>query len=283
MPGAYSIETSLKDHPINFKAYIAGQYAPAFEVQVQQGIFSFAEAQISLFPHRNLRKFGDGDRVPTQIFFLDTFNNSSKKDLTTPDTPEYRTLFDGEIVRTTYSRTPTSISYNISCVSNFEIFAQMLLSLYTDIVTYAQSVLNQTAGQATVGSPLAPNFFSGDFLLKDLVDSILLPTDASFKDLFDKDKILQIKSNDKDNIYLKRPFTMIRNILTTVINGREITDEIRRDVHLFYKTFFSKRNLYKSCFASPIVEQYPSPLKDGKTQCPVFEAAADCSLPSGTL
>ena len=231
---------SVKNRLINYKTYIAGQYAPATEITAQQGIFELSQASITVFPHEVWDNFGENDRVPVQLFFLDEHY--------VPTNPRFVQMFDGEIVGRTYTRTPNSIGETFTCVSHFEILAQMFLSLFTDIASQMVSTQDTLASQE---SKLGLSGLVGDKLLNNYSDE-KITTKTTFEDLFTR-KFLEDSKGVSTKI--RRPFTLIKNILYALVNGYDST-LLRTEVSLFFKTFLCKRNIYKSIFASPILEAY---------------------------
>jgi len=233
---------------INYKVYIAGQYAPAQEIIAQSGIFSFSEAQITLFPHEELLDFGENDRVPCQIFFLDTFID--------PRQPKYVLLFEGEIVKTGYIRTSNSISMDLSCVSYFEILAQMFFTYFTDLVS---TLAHDLVTIRNTNSEIGLTSLVGDGILSNYSDAAI-PKMAEFKDFFSKVFLKNGKTLAGSDT-IKRPFAFLRNILINLSQGVTLSEKYNDDVHLFLKTFISKKQMYNSIFASPILEKVQEGLK----------------------
>jgi hypothetical protein len=244
--------TRSQDILVDFKVYIAGQYAPAQEVLASQGVFSFSEASISLFPHKSIIDFGENDRVPVQIFFLDYFYDKKN--------PEYKLLFEGEVVGTSDSRNAMSASMNITCVSQFEILSQMFMHMYTDLESMVVNKFNKVT---TESSELGLSSLVGDGLLKNFSDAPL-SDGMDFSYLFTKDylKAASPTTNDPSNSFMRRPFTFLRNIFVSIINGSSLSKDTAQDIQLFFKNYVSKRRIIQSCFASPYLEKYSAETKN---------------------
>jgi murein DD-endopeptidase MepM/ murein hydrolase activator NlpD len=232
---------TTKDFVINYVVYVAGEYCPVQEVVAQGGINAFSEAQFVLFPNSNLINFGDNDRVPVQVFFLDAFSDR---------TPEYRLLFDGEIVNYAYNRSPNSIGVTLSAVSPFEILAQMYKSFFSSIIDKEKS---QQSNLSDIRRELGIEALLGANMLSNISD-IDLKTETPFSTLFTlshyKERLTKVTG---DNTYMNRPFVLLRNIIYDILNLSSTT-ELQSDVTLFVKSLITKRGLFTSMFASPIYE-----------------------------
>ena len=235
----------MQDNLINYKVYLAGQHAPAMSVTAQQGIFQFSEAKIELFPHKELVNFGEGDRVPVQIFFLDTFSSATEV--------EYKLMFEGEVKDVMYTRSPSSISMSVSAVSPFEILGQIFVSFFSDLTNKWYS---ETKGEISVKDSFNIKSLLGDDLTSNLADTgVTLKTTfdklISTKFLVERSKVLTSSQSYK---YMRRPYVLLRNILMDLINGMYSQVELRKDISLFLRSFISRKSILKSMFASPILE-----------------------------
>lgn len=260
-----SDSANSRDSVVNYKVYIAGQYAPAQQVMAQQGIFSFSEAKITLFPHKELLNFGENDRVPCSIFYFDTHYNKTS--------PEYRLMFEGEIVNVSYSRTPNFIGMEVSAVSPFEILAQMFKRMFSDIVNEYKSD-NSFLQSST--SELGLESLLGNELLSNYSDRILKSTD-SYKTLFSSTFMSSKARSSGSTRFMRRPYALLRNILIELINGSSYAtnkDNSRKDIVLFFQSFISKKDILKSMFASPVLED-KEVLKSGPTANIILNAISD--------
>ena len=234
-----------QDNLISYKVYIAGQYAPAQQIVAQQGIFSFSEAKISLFPHKALVNFGENDRVPVQIFFLDTWYDAQH--------PEYKLMFDGEITDVSYTRTPSSASMDISCVNSFEILAQMFVRLFSDLTTKTSTDIGNATTALDTELGLS-QLLNGGIVHNGSDEPLYKKPASTLAYLFTKSYMDECAVESNSKPIMKRPFVLLRNILLNLSNGKSIAKS-RKEVNLFFKCFLSKRNLFTSIFASPLVEE----------------------------
>src|SRR5208282_3618220 len=92
--------------------YISGINVPCTSANISYGVFSFAEADISLPADPALIRLGKEDRVQVAIFYLDV---DQVKNEGLP--PEYRLLYEGEITGFGYQTTPDSRLISFHCVN----------------------------------------------------------------------------------------------------------------------------------------------------------------------
>lgn len=231
--------SSSRDTVVNYKVYIAGQYAPAQSVDVQQGIFTFCQARVTLFPHKELVNLGEGDRVPIQIFYLDTFHGQKA---------QYRLIYDGEIVSDGYYRGASSIGMTISSVSPFEILSQMFKEFFEDMTQH----MNSSSNVNPIFSELNLGALLGDSLVSRIGDSNITK-DTTYDKFFSLDHIRGKKKEDKSSMFMRRPFTLFKNIIIDLMHGVN-APQLQTSVSLFFKSFLSKRDIAKMMYASPILE-----------------------------
>jgi len=235
--------SKTKDILVDYKVYIAGEYAPAMNVIAKSGIFSFSEATITLYANKHIMDLGEGDRVPVQIFYLDVFDSEGA---------EYKLMFEGEIVNINYTRTPSNVGIQISAVSHFEILAQLFKKLFQSLDQQVTDSLSRNSN-LIVDNSLNLEALLGNELITNVSDIDL--AGKSLETLLSKSSMLRRfpKANGK-NGYIRRPFVLLRNILFDIVNGSTIRDKTKSDVQLFLRSFISKRNIYRTIFASPILE-----------------------------
>lgn len=256
------VNSKSKDILINYKVYIAGQYAPAQEVVVQQGIFTFSEAQITLFPNKELIDFGENDRVPCQIFFLDTLSGNKQV--------EYKLMFEGEVVGVSYNRSAGAISMTLAAVSPFEILAQMFKSLFSSL---ENKTVAQNTDVANVNNELGLSSMLGNRLLSRLSDSNV-DLNTSFEQFFTRNFLEgRAKSTSNPNFFMRRPYSLLRNVFMDLLNGATVS-ETKTDVSLFFKSFVTRKSIVQSMFASPILEGVET-VNGGPTANIILNAISD--------
>lgn len=134
--------------------YINGIEVPAVSVSVSYGIWQIPQADVTLVPDVSLRRLGAEDRVSVQIFYCDYWQ--------TPEKPEFRLLFDGEIVAWSYVNRQRSRSINFTCIDYSQIFTQLFFFFMSSLDDIATGVSNGAIGVDINGvrtagfSPLYP-------------------------------------------------------------------------------------------------------------------------------
>lgn len=120
-------------HVTSAVVYIAGYECPVESIAVSFGEGDIPTASISLPASEELVRFGEEDRVPIAIFYLDQWYS----DEGTPDAiePTMRLLFDGEISGWSYTKTAGGDYISFSCVASVNmlrnIFANFLIGADT--------------------------------------------------------------------------------------------------------------------------------------------------------
>lgn len=112
--------------PVSWLVYVNGLQVPAQAVSVSSGLGAIPQAQISFVPDPSLQRLGAEDRVQVQIFYLDVWVGA----------PEYRLLFDGEIVAWGHTSTTGSRSLVLHAVDYTQILSQLFfffMSSYDDL------------------------------------------------------------------------------------------------------------------------------------------------------
>ena len=118
--------------------YMNGIEVPAISVNINFGIWQIPEAQISLVPDVSLNRLGAEDRLAVQVFYCDHWQ--------TPDNPQFRLLFDGEIVGWSYVNTQRGRSISFSCVDYSQIFTQLFFFFMSSIQDIATGAIDSSVG-----------------------------------------------------------------------------------------------------------------------------------------
>lgn len=114
----------------SFLVYFNGIEIPAISVTVTSGIWKFPEASITVAPDKNLRRLGREDKVQVAIFYLDTHYST---------TPEFRLLFDGELVSWSYRNQSGGRFMEFTAVNHAAILTQLFPFLMTNLDSMAMA------------------------------------------------------------------------------------------------------------------------------------------------
>ena len=116
--------------------YINGLEVPASSVSVSYGVGDIPEAEIVLVPDSSIQRFGAEDRVAVQIFYLDVWYGK----------PEFRLLFDGEIVSWGYLNTRGGRNITLVAIDYAQIFTQIFFFFMSNIDDLAKGASNVDIG-----------------------------------------------------------------------------------------------------------------------------------------
>lgn len=131
--------------------YINGIEVPAVSANVSYGVWAIPEAQIAMIPDPILQRLGAEDRVSVQVFYCDYWMN--------PETPEFRLMFDGEIVSWSYVNVQEGRTLSFSCVDYIQIWTQLFfffMSSINDMATGASGDAIGTTISSVVNTGFAP-------------------------------------------------------------------------------------------------------------------------------
>lgn len=119
--------------------YINGLEVPVSSVSVSYGVWQIPQAEIVMVPDPVLQRLGAEDRVAVQVFYCDQWINTNK--------PEFRLLFDGEIIGWSYVNVNRQRSISYTAVDYIQIFTQLFFFFMSGIDDMAIG-----AGADTIGA-----------------------------------------------------------------------------------------------------------------------------------
>lgn len=121
--------------------YVNGIEIPAVSVNVSYGVWAIPECQLTLIPHPILHRLGAQDRVTVQVFYCDYWQNSGAR-----ENPEFRLMFDGEIVGWGYTNVQKQRALSFSCVDYMQIFTQLFFFFMSSLDDIAIGTSNRSIG-----------------------------------------------------------------------------------------------------------------------------------------
>lgn len=225
--------------------YINGIEVPCPEVSITYGVWSMPEASLSFPPHRALQRLGAEDRLEVTIFYLD--------DLISPANPEFRLLFEGEIVGWSYKNAYSGRVMQFNAIANMSIFTQLyffFMSTSDNAVEYLSEAGSNPDFIASPGSGIAWPF--------SLFHNGLFTTNET----------------------VKRPYDLLYNAVRGLISSE--VPEIVRSIPAvnFFNRWIRKTNFHQRFVALPLLEDgvgYTSifPMFDAVKATPAVEALRD--------
>lgn len=204
-----------------FLVYINGIEIPVQGATVRMGVGEYPSATITTAPDANLIQLGAQDRVQVAIFYKD--NHYSKS---IGGAPDFRLMFDGDIVGWTYVTAAGQRQMRFSCVAHVEVLDHIHPDFVVGPDGAAQSAIAAYKGSASgtllqteLTFPWSIFFFGlnptnvGTVpLLGELVgDELAGEADAALKKATEDTK----KKLDDDQMkgFIRRPYDIIANML----------------------------------------------------------------------
>lgn len=206
-------------HEGSYLVYFNGIEIPATAVSVTSGVWQIPTATVSVVPDATLAGIGREDRMHVAIFYLD--------DVYTPNDPQFRLLFDGEITGWSYSNTARGRSMNFACISQLAILEEIYPYFVTGLDSMLTSTIQATNANQAVFSHAGLTFPSS--LLYNGFDQSI--------------------GNG-----LKRPYDIVENILRALI-GSTAQQQLGSAVSAgFYGRYMRRSNMVNRWVPSPLLE-----------------------------
>lgn len=222
--------TANDPHQGAWLVYINGIEIPCPSVTVSYGVWAIPEANITLAPHKLLHRLGAEDRLEVVIFYLDTTLD--------PANPQFRLLFEGEIVGWSYRNSAVGRMMSFNAVADISIFTQLYFFFLNNVDTVA-SFYTQPGANVT-GYAQAGAFFPFA-----LFQQGLLTTDQG-----------QNKGPPKPTI--TRPYELIYNAVKGMVSNKATQGRAIPAVN-FFSRWVRKRNFLNRFAALPVFEDTNDP------------------------
>jgi hypothetical protein len=213
--------TNNDGHQGAWLVYLNGLEIPSADVNISYGVWMIPEATISLPPHRALQRLGAEDRIEVAIFYLD--------DLANPKKPEFKLMFEGDIIGWSYVNTPGGRRMNFNAIADISIFTQLYF--------YFMNTVDAVVGAATTKGFEA--------------NSIPQPGVFYPFSLFKKGLISTDKNPAPD---INKPFDLVFNVLKGIVSN-DVRPELKSYPAVnFFSRWVRKRNFINRFAALPLFE-----------------------------
>lgn len=234
-----STETASQHEPAGWLVYFNGIEIPAVSVQVSGGVSRIPEARITLPPDVLMNRIGAEDRVRVSIFYYDIYYTATQG-----IKPDWRLLFDGEIVDYGYSKSAESRELYYIAVDMSAVLTQlfpMFISNVAELTTNEMGSGSSTV--ATTTSPLMTTFHLMNVGLG-------------------------------DNEIVRRPFDFVMNILR-LLTGEGVPEGIRSVIATNWFAPWAKRTGFLRRFMASYDMPGEGTVNDGSGGFPILKAAQD--------
>lgn len=253
--------TTSTPHQAGYLVYIAGVEIPVLDASVFWRVWEIPTAQISCIPDRVLHRLGAEDRVKVEIFYLDVLRD--------PSAPEFRLLFEGDIIGWSYNSSTGNRSISLNCVMSIDMFKRLnfyYMSSITDFVNFnTQEGSSATSiSQPKFGYP-ASLFIEG-----------LVPVYERIKSQLEGEEDPPVTARELKLV--KRPIDVVYNIIRGLIGSTVPEDKRAIPAVNFFARYVRKSNLVNRFAAFPILEE------TGRDEIfPILKAAGDATTVVHTL
>ena len=209
--------------------YLNGIEIPCPSVSVSYGVGMIPEATLSFPPHRLLHRIGADDRIEVVVFYLDDLADASK--------PEFRLLFEGEIVGWSYSNSPAGRQITFNAVADIAVFTQM--NFY--FLNTTDAVVGHVAAQDAQGVPRAGAVYPFSLFHQGLVFT----------------ENIQTNNPPKPNV--TRPFEILYNVVKGLVDVKLDAQTRAVPAVNFFARWVRKRNFINRFAALPLFEEQATP------------------------
>jgi len=219
--------TSEQPREGSFLVYLNGIEIPAQSVSVSMGLWVIPTATIEVAPDVELQRLGAEDRVQVAIFYLD-YDYTAQMGLP----PDFRLLFEGEIVGWSYVNSATMRAMRFQCVN----YMRMLDDLYTFFMTSLEDyVQGATSKSVLAGSVMGVSGFGPTFPASLLLEG------------------LGIRQTNT----IRRPFDLIENVLRTCTGVAEQQEFASVVATNFFSPLMRRIGFIDRFVPSPMIEIEP--------------------------
>lgn len=205
--------------------YLNGIEVPCPNVSVSYGVGQIPEATLNFPPHRLLHRVGAEDRLEVAIFYLDT--------LIEPENPQFRLLFEGEVVGWSYVNSATGRQLSFNAVADIAIFTQMNFHFLNSADAIAGHVVaNDPSGVPQAGSVYPFSLFKKGLVYTENVSNNKVPAPD-----------------------ITVPFEILYNVVRGLVDAN-LSPRVRSVPGVnFFARWVRKRNFVNRFAALPLLEE----------------------------
>jgi len=214
-----------KAHRGGWLVYLNGIEVPCSSVTVNYGVGMIPEASLSFPPHRLLHRLGAEDRLDVVVFYLD--------DLADPNKPEFRLLFEGEIMGWSYSNSSSGRQMTFNASADISIFTQLYFFFLNNVDTVAAFVAQKSdvSGVPTGGAVYPFSLFKKGLLFTE-----------------------GVKTDGPPKPDITKPYEILYNVIRGMIDSG-ISPKLRAIPSVnFFSRWVRKRNFVNRFAALPLFE-----------------------------
>lgn len=203
--------------------YFNGIEVPTISIDVRMGVWMIPTADIALPPDKELYRLGAEDRVQVAAFYLDNYHTE-----VTGRVPDFRLLFEGDIVGWQFTNTPAGRVLRFRAANYLDILDSLYTFFMSGVDTLAQAGLEKKVDPA-----LNDLFAAGPIFPAALLISGLDPTEGKM---------------------IRRPFDLLENAIRACIDGRAHERFASVPAVNFYARYMNRSRMNQRFVPSPLLE-----------------------------
>jgi len=215
--------TEDRPHEGSYVVYFNGVEVPTRSIQVQMGVGEIPRAHINMAPDKELQRLGAEDRVQVAAFYLDDYYT----ELSGTD-PDFRLLFEGDIIGWQYANTSRGRSLQFTSVN----FLKVMEELYVAFVQGLDSLVTGTLSSAKDPAQILSSQFGPTF-------------PAS---------LLYVGLNTEVGKLIRRPYDMVENALRSCTGSLEQTKLGSVAATNFFARYMRRTGFLDRFVPSPLLE-----------------------------
>lgn len=227
----YGIFTPDPARQVAWIVYINGIEVPANSVSISYGVWRIPQCEIAVVPDASLQRLGAEDRLAVQVFYCDYWQN--------PSLPEFRLMFDGEIVAWSYVNTIGGRSIVFTCVDYIQIFTQIFFFFMSSIEDIAVGEAGKQIGMT-------------DDTIHTAGYGAIYPYSLFSQGLVDPGESKDVQTSGGQNV-ITRPIDFIYNIVRALSKGGHYNKTVP-GVN-FFAPWIKRTNFHKRFIAIPFLEE----------------------------
>lgn len=242
--------TDNRPHEAAYVVYLNGIEVPVQGVEVSMGVNTNPTASLQMVPDPVIARLGAEDRVEVAVFYLDDIYPEVNQKGARPD---FRLLYEGEIVGRSYTNSPMGRSIGFNSVN----FLKILYDLYPYFLTGPEALTMKIAG--------APQGNDASYT----TNGICFPWNRFFYG-FDQ-------SQEK---LIRRPYDLIMNILNSVVGVKEQQLLGSSVATNFYARYMTRTGFVNRFLPSPLIETAILAQDEETGVFPILRAVRDADVVS---
>lgn len=215
--------TEDRPHEGSYVVYFNGVEVPTRHVNVQMGVGQIPRAAIDMAPDKELQRLGAEDRVQVAVFYLDDYYTEM-----VGTNPDFRLLFEGDIIGWQYTNSSRGRSLQFSAVN----FLRIMNELYMQFVQGLDTLVTGTLETLKDPAKLLSAHFGPTFPVS----------------------LLYVGLNNEAGKLIRRPYDMVENALRACTGSLEQNKLGSVAATNFFARYMRRTGFLDRFVPSPILE-----------------------------